>query len=123
MRRTAFDDRQDRQVVNEIQANSMSCPGCGTFTPNEDLSNYGHRCGACFDAFCRAAGTGPIPKTRNEKRAILDRLKAAAGAKPSRAWAWSLRQREFEGVRLGRVQKEAWRAALSLDLADEQEES
>ena len=30
MRRTAFDDRQDRQVVNEIQANSMSCPGCGT---------------------------------------------------------------------------------------------
>lgn len=120
MKRTAFDDRQDQRIADEFSSRQFLCCTCRRLTDGTELAEFGARCGACYEAYCRAAPSGPIPRNTAEKRAILERLRAvmAQQSKDPKNWAYRLRDREARGDRLTPFQREAWRNALRLPITE-----
>lgn len=107
---------RDKAMADDFLAGHGRCAFCGMSEESETLSRYGARCGACFDAYrsqCRPAKPMPTPQ---ERRAILDRLRASlvAAGRPGKDWAIRLQAREKSGEPLSPFQKEAWRRALGV---------
>lgn len=129
MKRTAFDDRNDRRVVAEYEANHLPCRYCDRMTGRETLSNLGARCQDCYDAYVGRDAMAPV-LTAAEKREALAKLRALFGtAQPPRRWAERLQfveeQRDGmlpapkhmgrkvgESHRLTPFQRGAWREVL-----------
>lgn len=113
MSRTAFDERRDQKVADDYLATHLRCRYCGTMTDRETLSNLGARCETCFDAYtgkAQAAQQGPV--TREQKAAILAKLRNVGQQQNPRAWAhrlqWLIANREAQlppVKHLGRVQQ------------------
>jgi len=127
MKRTAFDDRQDREVADDYLTNHLPCRWCNNPAPRDDLSNFGGRCQQCYRDWCAQANPSWWPNRPlqpHERTAVIKRAKDKAGrigAMPTdgRRWAHSLRDRELNhggilasGLRMTAAQREAWRTVL-----------
>ena len=80
---------------------------------------------ASYERARQAAMPKPAPRfiNRDERLAVLQRLKAGIlGAnEPGRAWAYRLKEREEAGEKLTRAQQQTWRQALEGRLVTEAE--
>lgn len=80
--RTAFDETQDPDAYGpkstKPEDKAMSCPRCGYSTTWGVLSQFGNRCGPCFDAYRRQ----PLETARamRERHARLRAMRQAAAA-------------------------------------------
>jgi hypothetical protein len=129
MKRTAFDERNDRRVVAEYEADHLPCRYCKASTDRETLSNLGARCQACYDAYIGRDLMAPVMSV-DQKREALQKLRGLFGsAVPMRRWADRLRfveeQRDGmlpapkhmgrklgESQRMTPFQRGAWRAVF-----------
>lgn len=121
MKRTAFDERQDRQIADDYLANHMACSFCRSMTPNSDLAIFGARCQACYAEYTAARNPSWWPNRPlkpHERAAVIRRAReavsriGAAGARDPRQWARDLKAREESGERLTIAQRDSWRYAL-----------
>ena len=107
---------RDEAVADNYLATQMACKWCTKLTDTTELTTYGARCWACYSAYCRE---GQAPQyaqlTRDDKRAILEKLRSIGMPKNPKAWAYSLKEREEAGEVLSSVQRKAWRDALRFD--------
>lgn len=120
MRRTTFDDTAPVADAKPgpKPLTLTPCRFCNTATIWETLSMYGARCHPCFRRYIDDEFPQPTrfePLTRDEKVALLERMRGVATAlalAPSKDWAYRLREREARGEHLSQAQRECWRAAL-----------
>lgn len=76
----AFSAKRDQAVADEFHAEHGKCHKCGAWTPNDTLASLGAQCSGCFEAYCAEANTGrPAPRTRDERKAVLQRLARSTG--------------------------------------------
>ena len=76
----------------------LPCRWCQKQTLVSTLAEYGARCFACYEAYCRDVPRAP--QTGDKRRG-------------PRAWAYALRDREQAGERLTIAQRAAYRDALA----------
>ena len=114
MKRSAFDDRNDQRVANDVMDGMGNCAWCKRATLKTTLGQYGARCHACFDAYCQEGAEPVEGLTRADKLALLERMRRlfTAPARDPKAWARELREREDAGEILSSTQRRMWRAAL-----------
>lgn len=126
MKRTAFDERQDRQIADDYLANHLACRFCGAQAPRDDLATFGARCRTCYAEY--TAERNPSwwpnrPLQPHERAAVIRRAReavgriGAAGARDPKQWARDLRAREEAGERLTIAQRDSWRYALRSETA------
>ena len=78
MKRNGFDERRDQQIAAEYHAGHMACSFCGAMTSKDDLSTFGARCRACYDAYC-TGGRYFAPLTPQQRRNMGAAVRAALG--------------------------------------------
>jgi len=129
MKRTAFDERNDRRVVAEYESDHLPCRYCGRTTDRETLGNLGARCQDCYDAYVGRNHAAPV-LSMPEKLAALEKMRGLFGAsQPPRRWAERLQfveqqrggmlpapkhmgRKVGESQRLTPFQRGAWRDVL-----------
>lgn len=105
-RRSLSDDSDDAGSLGPVT--HRPCTFCGKATLIATLANYGARCNACYEAFCRE----PQPHVDvGDKR--LD----------PRSWAHALKRRHEAGERLTPPQIAMYRAALSSQQRNDEDET
>jgi hypothetical protein len=78
MKRTGFDERRDQQIAGDYLGSHMACNSCGAMTDKETLTNYGARCGRCFQGYLLQGQ--PVRRlTPDERRAVVARVRQALG--------------------------------------------
>lgn len=99
---------RDQRIADEVSTQHMACLRCRKLTLTETLSQYGARCFECHEAYCRFGQPEGRPLAREEKVAILDKLRSVTTAQQSgREWAHRLRDRHLAGGSLSRTQRDA----------------
>jgi hypothetical protein len=88
--------------MNEPNTRMDPCRLCGRATLYDDLTMFGARCQACFDAYCKAIPAAPKVAAHSMPVADTHPL----------AWAHRLRIRETAGEPLSRHARDAWREVL-----------
>lgn len=125
MKRSSFNDYQDKRVADEFLDGHKPCTLCQTTTPVNDLATYGARCRRCYDAYCAEANprnrSAVGPMTLAEKQALIRSIANVGkqGQRGPKDWAYRLREREQGGAYLTRVQRTAWREALKTEIENE----
>jgi len=112
MRRTGFDERLDQQIAGEYLGSHMACNVCGAMTEKETLSNYGARCGGCFQRYLLQGQ--PVRRlTPEDRRAVVGRVKGAmarmaGGISVAHAAGVAARLRKLEGSGMRLTDSQRW---------------
>lgn len=84
-------------VIDFTAETRLPCRWCQKQTLVSTLAEYGARCFACYEAYCR--DVPPVPQMGDKRRG-------------PRAWAYALRARDQRCDPLTLAQRNAWRRAL-----------
>ena len=103
---------RDKRIADDVSAQNPTAPCmiCQAPTAWDTLSMLGARCSRCFRAYCAQAS--PSGAFIGKARAI-EKLRALTFSTPGGTdWARRLQEREQNGEKLTRFQREAWRKAI-----------
>lgn len=103
---------RDAAIADDYLVNFIACPVCNVHTDREQIMEIG-RCRSCYTRYCNEINSAPMPRTAEERKAVMQRVKdvlsaPVVGVGNAQAALVAKRLRAWEGVGKQLTEGQRW---------------